>query len=195
MPRRLLAMTHIQPDGLLSQRKFAKAGSCDRHHSRKSLINGMVNNDRHPTSPRLPVPTLPQACPPALGAFYRGSGWRLPACWVFVPRATAANAAAAPQGMCTALKRGHNKVSSLYVAARSGMLRVGNKVSSFYGTQAYQRGVGRLGDVGGDALDLVKNSAGTLRIPVPISPPKMDGIEPFVRWGGGEARGVLPCMG
>ena len=68
-------------------------------------------------------------------------------------------------------------------AARSGMLRVGNKVSSFYGTQADQRGVGQLGDVGGDAPSLVKNSAGTLLIPVPISPPKMDGIEPFVRWG------------
>jgi hypothetical protein len=34
---------------------------------------------------------------------------------------------------------------------------------------------------GGYAPDLVKNSAGTLLIPVPISPPKMDGIEPFVR--------------
>src|SRR4029077_8812920 len=32
----------------------------------------MVNNDRHPPSPRLPVVTLPQACPPALGAFYCG---------------------------------------------------------------------------------------------------------------------------
>jgi hypothetical protein len=110
-------------------------------------------------------------------------GLRLGACWVFVPRATAANAAAAPQGMCTAPQSGHNKVSSLYVAARSGMLRVGNEVSSFYGTQADQRGVRQLGDVGGDALDLVKNSAGTLLIPVPISPSKMDGIEPFVRWG------------
>ena len=48
---------------------------------------------------------------------------------------------------------------------------------------------------GGYAPDLVKNSAGTLLIPVPISPPKMDGIEPFVRWEVGEARGVLPCMG
>jgi len=35
----------------------------------------------------------------------------------------------------------------------------------------------------GYAPDLVTNSAGTLLIPVPISPPKMDGIEPFVRWG------------
>ena len=41
----------------------------------------------------------------------------------------------------------------------------------------------QLGDVGGDAPDLVTNSAGTLLIPVPISPPKMDGIEQFVRWG------------
>jgi hypothetical protein len=32
----------------------------------------MVNNDRHPPSPRLPVVTLPQACPPTLGAFYCG---------------------------------------------------------------------------------------------------------------------------
>ncbi len=47
----------------------------------------------------------------------------------------------------------------------------------------------------GYAPDLVTNSAGTLLIPVPISPPEMDGIEPFVRRGGGEARGVLPCMG
>jgi hypothetical protein len=75
------------------------------------------------------------------------------------------------------------------------MLRVGNKVSRFYRTQADQRGVGQLGDVGGDALDLVKNSAGTLLIPVPISPPKMDGIEPFVRWGAARLGGVLPCMG
>ena len=60
----------------------------------------------------------------------------------------------------------------------------------------FLRDAGRLGDVGGYAPpDLVTNSAGTLLIPVPISPPKMDGIEPFVRWGGGEARGVLPCMG
>jgi hypothetical protein len=63
-------MTHAQPT-TFSNVKFAKAGNCDRHHSRKSLINGMVNDDRHPT-PRLPVVTLPQACPPALGAFYRG---------------------------------------------------------------------------------------------------------------------------
>jgi hypothetical protein len=76
-------------------------------------------------------------------------GWRLRACWVFVPRATAANAATAPQGMCTASQSGHNKVSSVYVAARSGMLRVDNEVSSFYGTQA--RGVRQLGDVSGDA--------------------------------------------
>ena len=34
-----------------------------------------------------------------------------------------------------------------------------------------------------EALGLVTNSAGTVLIPVPISPPKMDGIEPFVRWG------------
>jgi hypothetical protein len=38
------------------------------------------------------------------------------------------------------------------------------------------------------------NSAGTLLIPVPISPPKMDGIEPFVRWGR-RGSGGLPCMG
>jgi hypothetical protein len=35
----------------------------------------------------------------------------------------------------------------------------------------------------GYAPDLVTNSAGTLLIPVPISPPEMDGIGPFVRWG------------
>jgi hypothetical protein len=39
--------------------------------------------------------------------------------------------------------------------ARSEMLRVGKKVSSFYRTQADQRGVGQLGDVGGDAPGLV----------------------------------------
>jgi hypothetical protein len=48
----------------------------------------------------------------------------------------------------------------------------------------------RLGDVGGDAPDLVTNSAGTLLIPVPISPPKMDGIEPFVRWGAARLGGL-----
>ena len=95
----------------------------------------MVNGGRHPTSPRLPVLTLPQACPPTLGAFYRGMRVATAVCWVFVPRATAANPAAAPQGMCTAPQRGHNKFSSLYVAARRGMPRLGNKVSSFYGTR------------------------------------------------------------
>jgi hypothetical protein len=109
-------MTHCTGLTTFSNVKFAKAGNCDRHHSRKSLINGMVNNDRHPT-PRLPVLTLPQARPPALGAFYRGMRVATAACWVFVP-ATAANAAVAPQGMCTAPQSGHNKVSSLYVAAR-----------------------------------------------------------------------------
>jgi hypothetical protein len=38
------------------------------------------------------------------------------------------------------------------------------------------------------------NSAGPLLIPVPISPPKMDGIDPFVRWGR-RGSGVLPCVG
>jgi hypothetical protein len=95
--------------------------------------------------------------------------------------------------MCTAPQSGHNKVSSLYVAARSGMLRVGNEVSNFYGTQADQRGVGQLGDFGGDALDLVTNSAGTLLIPVPISPPKMNGIEPF-ELGGLAMHGVMRAL-
>ena len=88
----------------------------------------MVNNDRHPTSPRLPVVTLPQACPPALGAFYCGT--RV--------------ATAGLLGLCLPARR-----------ARSEMLRVGKKVSSFYRTQADQRGVGQLGDVGGDAPGLV----------------------------------------
>ena len=35
----------------------------------------------------------------------------------------------------------------------------------------------------GDAPDLVTNSAGTLLIHGLISPPKMDGIQSFVRWG------------
>ena len=79
----------------------------------------MVNKDRHPTSPRLPVQTLPQACPPALGAFY--CGMRV--------------ATAGLLGLCLPARR-----------ARGEMLRVGNKVSSFYGTQADRRGVERLGD-------------------------------------------------
>jgi len=68
----------------------------------------MVNNDRHPPSPRLPVVTLPQACPPTLGAFY---------CGMQV-------ATAGLLGLCSPARR-----------ARSEMLRVGNKVSSFYGMQ------------------------------------------------------------
>ena len=68
----------------------------------------MVNNDRHPPSPRLPVVTLPQACPPTLGAFY---------CGMQV-------ATAGLLGLCPPARR-----------ARSEMLRVGNKVSSFYGMQ------------------------------------------------------------
>ena len=53
----------------------------------------------------------------------------------------------------------------------------------------------QLGDVGGDAPDLVTNSAGTLLIPVPISPPKMDGIEPFVRWGAARLGGSCHAWG
>jgi hypothetical protein len=122
----------------------------------------MVNKHRHPTSPRLPVQTLPQACPPALGAFY--CGMRV--------------ATAGLLGLCLPARR-----------ARSKTLRVG-KVSSFYGTQADRRGVEQLGDVGVDVPDLVKNSAGTLLIPVAISPPRMDGIEPFVRWGAARLGGL-----
>ena len=48
----------------------------------------------------------------------------------------------------------------------------------------------QLGDVGGDAPDLVTNSDGTILIPVPISPPKMDGIEPLVRWGAASSGGL-----
>ena len=48
---------------------------------------------------------------------------------------------------------------------------------------------------GGYAPDLVTNSAGTLLIPVPLSPPKMDGIEPFVRWGGRRGSGGLAMHG
>ena len=39
----------------------------------------------------------------------------------------------------------------------------------------------QLGDLRGDAVHHVTNSAGTLLIPVPISPREMDGIEPIVR--------------
>ena len=46
-----------------------------------------------------------------------------------------------------------------------------------------------LSDVGGDAPGLVTNSAGTLLIPVPISPPKMDGIEPLTPAGGRRGSG------
>src|SRR5947209_4640611 len=49
----------------------------------------------------------------------------------------------------------------------------------------------QLGDVGGDTPGLVTNSAGTLLIPIPILPPKRNGIEPFVRRGAGETRGSL----
>ena len=48
----------------------------------------------------------------------------------------------------------------------------------------------QLGDVRRDAAHLVTNSAGTLLIPVPISPPEMDGIEPFVRRGAARLRGL-----
>jgi hypothetical protein len=115
----------------------------------------MVNKDRHPTSPRLPVQTLPQACPPALGAFY--CGMRV--------------ATAGLLGLCLPARR-----------ARSEM-------------QADRRGVEQLGDVGVDVPDLVTNSAGTLLIPVPISPPKMEGIEPFVRWGTARLGGSCHAWG
>jgi hypothetical protein len=48
----------------------------------------------------------------------------------------------------------------------------------------------QLGDVRGDAPGLVTNSVGALLIPVPISPPKVDGIEPFVRWGAARLGGL-----
>jgi hypothetical protein len=47
----------------------------------------------------------------------------------------------------------------------------------------------QLGDVRGDARDLVTNSAGTLLIPVPILPPKIDGIA-IVRWGAARLGGL-----
>ena len=75
----------------------------------------------------------------------RECGGRLRACWVFVPPRDGANAAVAPQGMCTAPQRGRNKVSSLYVAARRGMPRVGNKVSSFTGRRPTGEEFGQLG--------------------------------------------------
>src|SRR5271169_3862928 len=111
------------------------------------------------------------------------------ACWVFVPRETAANAAAARQGMCTAPKSGHNKVSSLYVAARSGMLRVGNKVSSFCGTQ------------GGLAMLAAMRRTSSKIPPVLSSFPSLFRLQ---RWtelnhssagGGGEARGSCHAWG
>jgi hypothetical protein len=46
-----------------------------------------------------------------------------------------------------------------------------------------------------EALGLVTNSAGTVLIPVPISPPKMDGIEPFVRWGAARLGGSCYAWG
>ena len=42
----------------------------------------------------------------------------------------------------------------------------------------------------GYAPDLVTNSDGTILIPVPISPPKMDRIEPFVRRGAASSGGL-----
>ena len=53
----------------------------------------------------------------------------------------------------------------------------------------------QLGDVGSDAADLVANSTGTPLIPVPISPPKMDGIEQFVRWGAARLGGSCHAGG
>jgi hypothetical protein len=53
----------------------------------------------------------------------------------------------------------------------------------------------QLGDADRDARRLVINLSVHLLIAVAISPPDMDGIEQFVRHGGGQARGVLPCMG
>ena len=102
---------------MTSDRARRKSGKLCSPSQSELLINDMVNNDRHPRPPRLPVLTLPQACPPALGAFYRGM--RV--------------ATAGLLGLCLPARR-----------ARSEMLRVGNNVSSFYGTQADQRGVGSL---------------------------------------------------
>jgi len=156
-------MTHIQPGGPLSRRKIPKSRKLCSPSQSESLINGMVNNDRHPTSPRLPVVTLPQACPPALGAFYCGT--RVGDCGLagsLSPRTTGTqrNAPRRQQGF------------------------------------KFLRDAGRLGDVGGYAPpDLVTNSAGTLLIPVPISPPKMDGIEPFVRWGAARLGGSCHVWG
>ena len=42
----------------------------------------------------------------------------------------------------------------------------------------------------GYAPDLVTNSAGTLHTPVPISPPKMDGVEPLRSPGAARLRGL-----
>jgi hypothetical protein len=44
--------------------------------------------------------------------------------------------------------------------------------------------------VRGDAPDLVINLSVHLLIPVPISPPEMDGIEQFVRWGAARLGGL-----
>jgi hypothetical protein len=46
-----------------------------------------------------------------------------------------------------------------------------------------------------DASDLVIDLSVHVLIPVPISPPEMDGIGPFVRRGGGEARGSRHAWG
>jgi hypothetical protein len=50
---------------------------------------------------------------------------------------------------------------------------------------------GQLGDVGGDPPDLIINLSVHLLIPVPISPPEMDGIEKTRPLGSGEARGLV----
>ena len=52
----------------------------------------------------------------------------------------------------------------------------------------------QLGDVRADAPDLVTNSAGTLLIPVPILPPKIDGIA-IVRWGAARLGGSCHAWG
>ena len=49
---------------------------------------------------------------------------------------------------------------------------------------ALQQALGGLTMFAARPAGLVTNTAGALLIPVPISPPKMDGIEQFVRWRG-----------
>ena len=99
MPRRLLAMTHIQPGGPLSRRKIPKSRKLCSPSQSEWLINGMANNDRHPIPPFACPDLAPSVSPRAWGFLSWNAGGDCGLAGSLSPRATAANAASAPQGM------------------------------------------------------------------------------------------------